>query len=85
MAHRCSSSSIELEPGDEIEITDHDGVSRRFVVDRTEQYAKDEFPTEEVYGDTDGAELRLITCGGPFDQAERSYDDNVVVYASHRT
>jgi sortase (surface protein transpeptidase) len=74
-----------LEPGDEIEITDHDGVSRRFVVDRTEQYAKDEFPTEEVYGDTDGAELRLITCGGPFDQAERSYDDNVVVYASHRT
>ncbi|CAN5897637.1 hypothetical protein BH23ACT2_BH23ACT2_26000 [soil metagenome] len=72
----------QLVAGDEIDITDHDGVTRRFVVDRTEQYAKDEFPTDEVYGDTEGAELRLITCGGPFDQAESSYDDNVVVYAS---
>ncbi len=28
------------------------------------------------------AELRLITCGGDFDRAARSYRDNLVVYAS---
>jgi hypothetical protein len=50
-------------------------------VTRTEQYPKSRFPSQEVYGDTDGAELRLITCGGSFDQAARSYRDNLVVYA----
>ena len=45
------------------------------------RYAKDAFPTHEVYGPTPGAELRLITCGGEFDRAARSYRDNVVVYA----
>jgi hypothetical protein len=30
---------------------------------------------------TDSPELRLITCGGAFDTATRSYRDNVVVYA----
>ncbi len=34
-----------------------------------------------MYGDTEGAELRLITCGGEFDEKSRSYRDNVVVYA----
>jgi hypothetical protein len=46
-----------------------------------EQYPKDAFPTERVYGDIDHAGLRLITCGGAFDRAARSYRDNVVVYA----
>jgi hypothetical protein len=26
--------------------------------------------------------LRLITCGGDFDYAKRSYVDNIVVYAT---
>jgi hypothetical protein len=44
-------------------------------------YPKDRFPTDEVYGDTAGAELRLITCGGAFDRGAGSYTDNVVVDA----
>ena len=39
------------------------------------------FDTAEVYGPTDDAELRLITCGGRLDTATHSYEDNVVVYA----
>ena len=39
------------------------------------------FPTLDVYGDTAGPELRLITCGGPFDASARSYVDNIVVFA----
>ncbi len=34
-----------------------------------------------VYGDTPGAELRLITCGGSFDRRSGHYRDNVVAYA----
>jgi hypothetical protein len=35
-----------------------------------------------VHAPTTGPSLRLITCGGPFDRSVRSYEDNVVVYAS---
>ena len=45
----------------------------RFTVTRVARYAKDAFPATEVYGPTPGAELRLITCGGAFDRAARSY------------
>jgi hypothetical protein len=33
-------------------------------------------------GYTEGAELRLITCGGSFDREASSYRDNVIVYAT---
>jgi hypothetical protein len=39
------------------------------------------FPTEHVYGNTAGPELRLITCGGAFDSGSGHYQDNVVAYA----
>lgn len=71
----------DLEPGDEVDVDRADGSTARFVVIGVEQYPKDAFPTERVYGDIDHAGLRLITCGGAFDRAERSYRDNVVVYA----
>ena len=44
-------------------------------------WPKDDFPTARVYGDTDQPELRLLTCGGPFDPQTKHYLDNVVVYA----
>ena len=39
----------ELRAGDEIEVTRADGSSVRFVVQRTAQYDKQRFPTDEVY------------------------------------
>ncbi|WP_199433937.1 class F sortase [Qaidamihabitans albus] len=72
----------ELVPGDEILVERSDDERLRFVVDRSEQVPKDEFPAEAVYGNTDQPQLRLITCGGVFDQAEHSYEDNVIVYAN---
>lgn len=50
-------------------------------VTRVEQFGKDAFPTQAVYGDLDHAGLRLISYGGAFDPAMRSYDDNLVVFA----
>jgi sortase (surface protein transpeptidase) len=71
----------ELEPGDEIEVRSDDGEVVVFAVRETQQHPKDAFPTEDVYSGTPGPELRLITCSGEFDQGERSYRDNTIVFA----
>jgi sortase (surface protein transpeptidase) len=68
-------------PGDPIRVTRADGSVVRFVVTRVARFPKSAFPTAEVYGTTPDAELRLVTCGGAFDRAARSYVDNVVVFA----
>lgn len=73
-----------LAPGDTVEIARADGSTAVFVVDRGEQHAKDAFPTRAVYGNTAGAELRLITCDG-YDPATGLFDDNYVVYATLAT
>jgi LPXTG-site transpeptidase (sortase) family protein len=70
-----------MRPGDELTVDRADGAVAVFRVTRIAEYAKSRFPTDEVYGGTDDAELRLITCSGPFDHATRSYTDNLVVYA----
>ncbi|MPZ87719.1 MAG: sortase [Nitriliruptorales bacterium] len=72
----------ELSPGDEIIVTSRDGSSFAFVVDRLEQHPKDAFPTEAVWLPTPEPELRLITCGGDFNHGERSYGDNIIVFAT---
>ncbi len=71
----------EVEPGDEVAVRRADGAVARFSAYRVERFAKSRFPTEDVYGDTDSPELRLITCGGAFDRSTRNYLDNVVVFA----
>ncbi len=52
-----------------------------FRVTAVREYRKDRFPTAAVYGPVPDAQLRLITCGGAFDPALRSYLSNVVVFA----
>src|SRR5512142_1538275 len=71
-----------LRPGDSVRVGLADGRILVFRVQRVERYPKDRFPTEAVYLPTLNRELRLITCGGEFDYARRSYRDNVVVYAT---
>jgi hypothetical protein len=71
----------ELGPGDAVEVSREDGSVARFIVYSVKRVAKKDFPTDEVYGDTEGAELRLITCGGVFDRNARSYQDNIIAFA----
>jgi hypothetical protein len=71
-----------LQPGAEIEVARADGTVAVFAVDRVERHPKDAFPTIEVYGNTPDAQLRLITCGGDFDSGVRSYEDNVIAFAT---
>jgi LPXTG-site transpeptidase (sortase) family protein len=72
----------ELAAGDEVLVSRQDGSTARFRVTRVERVSKKDFPTDLVYGDTEGPELRLITCGGVFDHSAKSYKDNIIVFAS---
>lgn len=74
-----------LKAGDRIEVTRADRTTATFAVDAVRTFPKDAFPTQTVYGDTADPELRLITCGGPFDSTAASYRDNTVVFASQLT
>jgi len=67
--------------GDEISVVREDGSTAVFRVSQVGQYSKEAFPTAAVYGDLDHAGLRVITCGGDFDHAAHSYEDNTVVFA----
>lgn len=71
----------DLVEGDEITVDREDGSTATFSVTKAEQYGKNDFPTLEVYGNTDQAELRLITCDG-YNEETGEYEDNYVVYAA---
>ena len=71
----------ELRPGDVVQVTRTDDVVAVFEVTRVERYPKTAFPTDMVFGAIDHAGLRLITCGGDYEQAAHRYTDNVVAFA----
>jgi hypothetical protein len=71
-----------LHPGDSVDVTLADGITAVFRVTGVRQYAKSDFPAKTVYGATDYAALRLITCGGAFDYSTRNYLSSTVVFAS---
>lgn len=68
--------AIEIEPG-----------NLWFTVTGTQEVGKavGVFPTTAVYGPTKSPTLRLITCGGAFDDATGHYVDNFIVYATLST
>lgn len=70
-----------LVPGDRVRVPRKDGTEAVFEVYKAEYYGKgrEEFPTEQVYGNTAGPEIRLITCDG-YDPATGHWNDNLVVY-----
>ena len=72
----------ELAVGDLLEVRRADGSVVAFVVQSVETFAKRNFPTEAVYVGDGATSLRLITCGGGFNETTRHYDDNVVAFAS---
>ncbi|MFI1830030.1 class F sortase [Streptomyces sp. NPDC020412] len=71
----------KLAKGAKIEVRDARGTTRTFTVTATETVKKTAFPTQRVYGPTPGAELRLVTCDGAFDD-EGHPVDNLIVYAT---
>ena len=73
-----------LRRGDRVEVFRAGGSRITFIVDRIEQYDKRRFPTADVYYPTLRPMLRLVTCGGPFDDTADHYTQNVIVFATLR-
>ena len=71
----------DLAPGDAVVVTLNDGTERVYRVDELAAYRKQALP-EAVWARDGPERLVLITCGGRFDADRRSYDDNVVAWAS---
>jgi sortase (surface protein transpeptidase) len=71
-----------LRPGDRVDVKLADGVTAVFRVTGVREYLKSRFPAKTIYGATGRAALRLITCGGAFDNATRHYRRSTVVFAS---
>jgi sortase (surface protein transpeptidase) len=67
--------------GAEIIVDRADGQRAIFQVSHVDTIPKASFPTDLVYNDTPNPQLRLITCGGDYDRANRNYLSNVIVYA----
>jgi len=72
----------ELHRGDVIVVWRKGGTRSRFRVESLRWFSKSAFPTQLVYGAVSTSALRLITCGGAFDQGTGHYVDNLVVFAS---
>ncbi|MFL4905406.1 class F sortase [Streptomyces sp. MMS24-I2-30] len=69
-----------LRAGEKIVAVLENGKQAEFAVTRVRTVPKADFPSDEVYGDVDRPELRLITCGGP--RTGDGYPDNVLVFAA---
>ncbi|KUN28236.1 sortase [Streptomyces antibioticus] len=72
-----------VKPGETVRVIRDDGKVAEFTVDDVQVVARDHFDAQQAYGTRQSgrAELRLVTCGGTFDRASRSYTANVIVSA----
>lgn len=71
-----------LKRGEVVKVDREDGRTAVFTVYAVEVLDADAFPSRRVYGDTDRAELRVLTCGGGYREGDDpGYEGNVVVFA----
>jgi hypothetical protein len=70
----------EVAVGARVAVTRADTSVATFQVTAVTTYPKTAFPTSQIYGDVNRAELRLITCAN-WNSATQEYDADVVVFA----
>jgi sortase (surface protein transpeptidase) len=71
----------DLARGDLVYITRKDHRTVVFRVTKVALYRQQDFPTRQVYGFTPGPTLRLITCGGDYDERTHLYLDRTIAFA----
>jgi LPXTG-site transpeptidase (sortase) family protein len=69
-----------IRPHDRIVVVLSDGQKVTFAVTSIEEVKKSEFPTGRVYDPTVDAQLRLVTCIGPYNSEGHALD-SLIVYA----
>lgn len=72
-----------LRPGQRIRVVRADAEVAEFTVEDVQVLPRDDFDARQAYGPrlSGRAELRLVTCGGPYDAARHRYAANVIVSA----
>ncbi|MFD6323809.1 class F sortase [Streptomyces sp. NPDC058442] len=72
-----------LRPGQKIRVVRADAGVAEFTVEDVQVLPRDDFDARQAYGLrlSGRAELRLVTCGGPYDAARHRYAANVIVSA----
>ena len=73
---------ISLQVGDPIETVDNNGKKLTFIVQKKANYAYNQFPLLEVFGQSNGKNLNLITCSGTWDKNNKTYADRLVIYST---
>ncbi|GGW42547.1 class F sortase [Streptomyces caelestis] len=71
---------VRLRRGDRIVARLENGTAAEFAVTAVRTVPRTRFPVDDVYGNVDRPELRLITCGGA--RTDDGYTDNVIVFAA---
>jgi LPXTG-site transpeptidase (sortase) family protein len=67
--------------GDPVQVDLADGRVLGYRVTQVERIDKASLPVDRLFARDGAPHLTLVTCGGEFDRAARSYRDNVVVTA----
>jgi sortase (surface protein transpeptidase) len=66
--------------GDEVHVVRTDGSRANFIISKVTIVKKTTFPSNAVFGPTDNADIRLITCTGTFDTQTRNYLDSLIAW-----
>lgn len=70
-----------LNPGDQINVTDSSGFTYNFVVVDKKYYDFDKVPLKEIFGASSSANLNLITCDGVWNNQTHNYSQRLVIYS----
>ena len=70
-----------VDRGARVVVRSADGVVHRYAVVSTRSAPKTALDREALFGDQGPAALVLVTCGGAYDEATHSFEDNIVVTA----
>ncbi len=70
----------EVQKGDDIFVDTKTGRELHFVVEEVVSYPYKAVPLDKLFSRTDDARLNLITCGGTWVKADKTYDRRLVVY-----
>ena len=71
-----------LKIGDAVVVTTSEGKTLRYRVTGTARYAPQQAPLQDIFGDTQGYHLNLITCAGYWISTEQQTSLRMVVYTS---
>lgn len=66
--------------GDKVHVLRADGSRFNFIITKVTTVRKSAFPSRAVFGPTDNADIRLITCTGTFDTHTLNYLDSLIAW-----